>query len=143
MRRLLASALFAGLVGLGAWWAGLVQDGTIGNAGLVLDPHARDGDRVVLSLVRVLEVQGPERWRVAEGDLHLDVIGASVGRRVGEELTVVGRWDAGRCAVVAEEVHPAPGRRGKKLLGIAGIAALVALLPLWMRPTREGLTLRG
>lgn len=143
MRLLLAGALLACLTGLGVWWGGLVQDGTIGNAGLVLDPEARDGDRVVLSLVRVLEVGATDRWRVAEGDLHLDVIGASDGRRAGEELTVVGRWDARRRAVVADEVHPAPGRRAKKLLGLAGLGALAILLPLWIRPTRAGLTLRG
>jgi len=143
IRLALAVALLAFLTGLGAWWAGLVQDGTIGNAGLILRSEERDGDRVVLSLVRVLEIRGPERWRVAEGDLELDVIGPAAERRAGEELTVVGRWDAERRAVVAAEVHPAPGRRAKKWLGVAGLVALAALLPLWIRPSRGGLRLDG
>lgn len=139
----LAVLLSGILVGLGTWWTACIQDGRVGNAGLVMRSEAHHGEQVVLTLARVVDVQGPDRWRVAEGDLHLDVLGPSLGRREGEELTVIGRWDAQQHAIVAQEVHPAPGRNAKKLLGIAGLVALAWMLPHWVRPGPGGLVLRG
>lgn len=141
-RALAVVALVALLVGLCLWWTDQIVDGRVGHMAMLERPDDYDEEPVVLSLVTVLEVE-EARYRVTEGTLAFDVTGPTAGRTVGEEITVIGRWDAHERLVIAEEVHPAPGRTGKKVLGVIGLAALGLLLPLWFVPVRGGLAVRG
>lgn len=142
-RFLVGLALILALAGVGAWWVGLYRSGELGHRGLIDAPEQHEGERVVFSLVRIVEVQGPDRFVLAEGTLLVNARGPTDALGIGEEWTVIGTWRADPPHVEVLALHPARGRPAKKALSLLGLAVLGVLLPVWFVPTRAGLAVRG
>lgn len=133
-----ASVLLIGVVATFAWWWSAAAAGRIGSVGVLDHPP---GSEVVLSLLTVLEVAGPDRYVVGNAALRVPVAGPTASRVVGEEVTVGGVVEAG---LVRERwVKQAPGRPAKRLLGLLGLAAGAVSWWAGARPTRGGWVLRG
>jgi hypothetical protein len=124
--------------GLLLWWASMVQSGAVGELS-VLD--RAPGEEVVLSLLEVLSIEGPEDYVLGHGALRVPVRGPTEHLRVGTEVTVGGVVEEGW--VRASWVEPAPGRPAKHALGILGLLVGFLLMAGVVRPSREGLVLRG
>lgn len=122
------------------WWGWAATTGRTGLVAVLAQPPGTD---VVLSLVTVRAIDGPDRYTVGHAALAIPVIGPVDGLTVGEELTVGGSVGAG--AVVASWIAPAPDRTRKKRLGLTGIAvgAALAFASLRYDRARRGLMLRG
>lgn len=137
-RPVVVPVLLGALALLLVWWARATADGRVGIA-RVLDAPA--GTAVVLSLLAVRSVDGPDRYVVGRGPLEIPVAGSTVGIVVGEELTVGGIVADGH--VVERWRAPAPARPAKKALGIAGLLLAGGVLSLGVRATPRGLATRG
>jgi hypothetical protein len=139
VRRGIAVATAAALLlGLMAWWTWASATGLVGYRGV---PNMPDGSPVVLSLLRVDVIHGEDRYTVASGGTLIDVRGPTRGLSIGEDVTIGGVMSEG--AVVEQWREPAPDRRGKRLLGLAGLVTVAVLLPLGVRREAGGLALRG
>jgi hypothetical protein len=129
-------ALLALLVVLASWcWDH--QQGYLGYAAPLLRPADYDGREVILSLVRVESVLD-DGYVVRAGRLLLSVAGDPRGVSPGEEVSVGGRWSAAEARLVEQWREPRPGRKGKKILGLIGLAVTVGLVPLAVRFRRGG-----
>jgi hypothetical protein len=126
------------LLALMAWWTWASATGLVGYRGV---PAMADGSPVVLSLLRVEAIRGDDRYTVASGGTLIDVNGPTRGLSIGEDVTIGGVVTDG--AVVEQWREPAPDRGGKRLLGVAGLVAVVLLLPLGVRREAGGFALRG
>ena len=62
---------------------------------------------------------------------------------VGEAITILGHFRGSDATLVADRIEAHPGRPYKMLSGYAAILLIVLLLPVWVRPGRAGLVLRG
>jgi hypothetical protein len=131
-------AALAGLLAVMGWWMAATARGEVG-AFAVLD--APPGTEVVLSLLTVVSVDGPDRYTVGHAALHIPVVGPTTGIAPGREITLGGVVEAGH--VRAAWVQPAPARRAKKGLGLAGLALGAALAAGSVRIGRSGLSIRG
>lgn len=135
-------ALLALLAVLAAWTHQQLS-GAVGTLSLRDDPQGQDGKPIVLSLVTVDARLADDRVRVLRGAQAIDVVGDAATWRVGDELTVGGRFSAERRAVVAAWVAPAPDRPAKKRLGLWGLAAWCVALPLTFRRVGARWAIRG
>ncbi len=136
MRRILAAFV---LVGIFAYWSHLASTGQLGAPG---PGDARDGDAILLTLVAVDRVDGPDRFVVLQGAERVAVLGASAQVTVGEDVTLAGTWVAADDAIRLDWLEHAPGRGAKKRLGLVGLVVLLLALPAWFRWDR-GAVLRG
>lgn len=127
-RPTMALALLAALALLCAWWVRATADGRIGNFRVLDEPLGTD---VVLSLQRVLSVDGPDRYVVGNAAVRIPVQGPTAGLVVGEEVTVGGVVGSG--AVVAAWTREAPARPAKRALGLAGLALGCGVFALGVR----------
>jgi hypothetical protein len=125
-------------LGLLLWWARMVQSGAVGELSVLERP---EGEEVVLSLLEVLSIEGPEDYVLGHGALRVPVRGPTEHLVLGSEVTVGGVVEGGR--VRASWVEPAPGRPAKHMLGIVGLLLGFGLMAGGVRPSREGLVLRG
>jgi hypothetical protein len=132
----LMSAL--GALALMMWWGMGTAAGEIG-AVRVLDRPP--GTSVVLSLLTVLSIDGPDQYVLGHAALRIPVVGPTAERVVGEEITIGGVVEEGRVRELWAET--APGRPEKRRLGLLGLAAAAALLGSAVRVERGGLALRG
>ncbi len=121
-----------------AWWGWASDAGRIGHARVLERP---EGTEVVLSLLRVMSVEGERRYVVGSATLRVPVEGPTDGLVPGVEVTVGGVVRGDHVEERWREL--ATGRAAKKALGFAGLglAGLVALLTL--RLERGGLAVRG
>lgn len=121
-------------------WSTLSLSGDVGWSDLVRHPAEHDGERVVLSLFRVIAVDGA-RATVRRGALDLDVVDAPT-LTAGAEVTVEGTFDADARVVRASAVYRHPARAAKRWLGVAAVLAVAIGVPLTVRRTPAGLRLR-
>lgn len=138
MRRLAAAiGVAVATVALLGWWALAVQRGDLGYVAL---RDAPDGTERTLSLFEVRAVHD-DHYVLARGSLAFTVRGEPEGLVPGQEWTVGGVFEGGEL-VEAWRV-PAPGRRGKKLLGLLGLglAGVVGAAGVTFRA--DGLQIRG
>lgn len=131
------------LVAVLAIWTRAQLSGAVGTLALRDDPRGQDGKPVVLSLVTVDARLGDDRFRVLRGAQAIDVVGDAAAWRVGDELTVGGRFSAAHQAVVAEWVAPAPDRPAKKRLGLWGLAGWCVALPVTFQRVGARWAIRG
>jgi hypothetical protein len=137
-RPALLAASFAGCLWLMVWWIRELDSGEIGAIDVLSEPA---GSEVVLSLLRVISVEGPERYVVGHAALRIPIAAPSAERVVGEEVTIGGVVEGDH--VRAAWVEPAPDRPLKYRLGLAGLALAAVLFVGATRVTRRGLVLRG
>lgn len=130
------------LLGVESAWVWDHQAGYLGYAAPLLRPRDFDGQQVVLSLVRVEQVQA-DGYLVRAGRLVLAVAGDPRGLAPGAEVSVGGRWSAAEARLHEDWREDRPGRRGKKWLGLLGMAVTFALTPLAVRVQRGGLRIGG
>ena len=138
MSRGIEAAAAALLLALMVWWTWASATGLVGYRGVA---RMADGSPVVLSLLRVDSVHGDDRYTVASGGTLIDVAGPTAGLTVGDDVTVGGAVSGG--LVVEQWRERAPARGHKRLLGLAGLLTIAALLPLGVRRDHGGLALRG
>ncbi len=135
-----ASALVLGLslLGLMSTWVAATHRGRVGYAGL---KGAPDGTEGVLSLFEVSRLWPPDRYEVRRGALSFVVHGDPRALSVGEEWTIGGVFQQGE--LIESWRAAAPGRRGKKLLGLLGlsVSGIIGLASLQI--TSDGLRIRG
>jgi hypothetical protein len=141
------------LVGQRSHWFGLASAGTLGalvvwwcvlhaygwhDYGVEVGSAGIDGERVVLSLVRVVAIDGPQGFDVEKGSDTVRVLGPSSGMAVGDELSVGGVWRVEAHAVESAWIEQhTEGRRAKRLLG--GLGMLMAMGAwLWVVGGRPG-----
>lgn len=94
-------------------------------------PAAWDGAPVVLTLMPVVEIVDERHWVSRKGaDLAL-VEGDTTDLRVGDDVSVGGRFRAADSHVVAEWQEVAALRPGKRRLGLAAMGFLLVALPFW------------
>jgi hypothetical protein len=126
------------LLALMGWWTYASATGVVGYRGI---RSMDDGASVVLSLLRVESIEGRDSYTLSSDATVIEVVGPTVGLVVGEDVTVGGTVSGG--VVIEAWRAPAPARGSKRLLGVAGLVAMVALLPLAVRREPDGLALRG
>jgi hypothetical protein len=119
-RTLVILALIAGLVGLCGWYAWQADHKVVGYARCMSDPAAHDGVELSVALWRVVRVE-PQGYRISGMVRDVPVIADSAGLEPGMTVSVVGRFDAQRAAVVEthREIHHARGH--KSALGLLGL----------------------
>jgi hypothetical protein len=120
------------------WWARMVAAGAVGEQAVLERP---EGEEVVLSLLEVISIEGPEDYVLGHGALRVPVRGPTEHLVVGSEVTVGGVVQQGH--VRASWVEPAPGRPAKHLLGIVGLVLGLSLMTSVVRASPAGLVLRG
>jgi hypothetical protein len=101
------------------------------------DPARWDGQEVLLPLFTVDVIDGPDRYVLRRGTWTIPIQGSTADLHVGGDLSVRGRFDADVPVVVEEWRELAPGRVGKRRLGIGAIFVLIALWPS-LFATRDG-----
>lgn len=106
------------------------------------EPEALDGETLRFTLHRVRRPPGeaPQLFRVEH---PVPLVGAPEDLEAGETVSVRGRFDAARGAVVVEELERHPLRPAKALFSLVALGAWVLSLPLWLRVRDQGLDLRG
>ena len=126
-----------------AYWCWIRVNYEVGYWLCVEDPPAFDGTQVVLSLFRVDRIEGPRHYVAEKGMKYVPVEGDTTGLSVGQDVSVGGAFRSSDQRVVEawREVHHL--RRHKKVLGVVGLGCLGLALPVWFRPTRDGLVVRG
>ena len=133
------------ILGLGAlmtYWIWLHQTGELGMLTGELDRS--EGAPVVLSLVRVQQESLPGRFVVEKGAEPLQVIDRGRRLAVGEEVNLGGTWSVAEDAVEVTWVESAAaGRRAKRMLGVVGLLAGLALWGLAVRGRPGQWVLRG
>jgi hypothetical protein len=133
--------LLAALAGIGwvmAWCVGATSDGKLGTLTVLDEPI---GTEVVLSLVAVRSIDGPDTCTVGHAALQIPVVVPTDLLRLGTEVTIGGvveDW-----FVRARWVEDAPGRPAKRRLGLIGLAVAGTLFAGSVRPGRGGLAVRG
>lgn len=139
IQRAVAALVLAGaLVGLMGAWIDATRRGRVGYLAL---KEAPDGAEGTLSLFEVSRLQPPDRYEVRRGTLSFVVHGDPRGLSPGEEWTVGGVFQQGE--LIESWRAPAPGRRGKKLLGLLGLALAGGIGLASVQITSGGLRIRG
>ncbi len=100
---------------------------------VIADPAAWDGKEVLVSLYTVEAIEGPDRYVLRHGVWTVQVDGPSADLRVGVDLSVRGLFRASDGALVETWRELAPGRQGKRILGLGSIVVLGALWPSLFR----------
>ena len=128
----------AGIVGIMAWCVHATATGRLGVASVLDEPL---GSEVVLSLVAVRAIEGPDRCIVGHAALEIPVVGPTDGLGVGEEVTIGGVVEDG--FVRSRWIEDAPARPAKRRLGLVGLGIAGAVFLGSVRPGRGGLAVRG
>ena len=119
------AALFLADAAVWAWW---VVTTDVGYEACLDDPRACAGERHVMPLQRVFEIEG-QAGDIGRPQGRVRVMGDLSGVKVGDEITAIGTFsDGGWLVLEAVELHPL--RPLKRRLGMAGAAIVVLLLPL-------------
>jgi hypothetical protein len=102
----------------------------VGYRAAVADPAAYDGQRLVMSLFDVVDVEN-DGYVISSGGLDVAVEGDAAGLVVGDTVSIGGTFRASDNALIEEWRQGHPRRRMKKLLSVFAIALLLALCPVW------------
>lgn len=137
-RPVLAALLVVCAVVLVGWWIRAIDLGRLGDQRVLASP---DGTTVVLSLLRVRSIVGPDRFVVGSATLDVPIEGPTADLVVGQELYIGGTVVDGR--VVQAWREGAPNRPAKWAFGLLGVAAAALLAVGAVTPTRAGLVVRG
>jgi hypothetical protein len=133
LRGLKIALALAALLAMGAyyaWWAVAV---VTGYRWCTEDPAARDGTELVFPLWTVTAVDGPDRYEISKVVKDIPVAGDATVLKVGDTVSVVGRFRGEDLVVVEEirEIHTL--RRYKEILGVVGFAAVALAAPFAFR----------
>jgi hypothetical protein len=122
----LAAAVLLAMGGYYAWWAISVVRGY---RWCVEDPVARDGTELVFPLWTVTAVTAPDRYEISKVVPDIPVAGDATVLKVGDTVSVIGRFRGDDLVVVEEvrEVHHL--RRWKEVLGVVGFGVVALLAP--------------
>ncbi len=137
-----ALAAFAWLLAIGADYAVFSSTQHPGFAACVAEPQACAGERIVLPIWEVVEVQ-EDRYVVFKASGPVVVAGPTEGLAVGDTVSVEGAFDPDRLAVAETSRYLHAFREEKELLGIAATVGVVLWLPFAFRLRRDGVALRG
>jgi hypothetical protein len=134
--------LLAALAGLCGWYAWQADHKVVGYARCMSDPPAWDGAEVSVALWRIDRVT-PEGYHISGMVRDVPIIASSEGLEPGMTVSVVGRFDAERRALVEtyREVHH--GRRIKSALGGVGLLGFLVYAAPRFRWREGRLVLHG
>lgn len=135
------AVLLVALAGIGwvmAWCVGATSTGRLG-ATTVLDEPV--GTEVVLSLVAVRSIDGPDTATVGHAALQIPIVAPTDTLVVGTEVTIGGVVEDG--FVRARWVEDAPARPAKRRLGLVGLAVAGVAFVGSVRWGRGGFAVRG
>lgn len=135
------AVLLAALAGIGwvmAWCVGATSSGRLGVTTVLDEPV---GTEVVLSLVAVRTIEGPDTCTVGHAALRIPVVVPTDTLTVGSEVTIGGVVEDG--FVRAQWVEDAPARPAKRLLGLVGLGVAGVVFAGAVRVDRGGLSVRG
>lgn len=107
------------------------------------DPSARDGATMIFPLWEVTKVAGPQRYEISKVVSGIPLVGEARDLRVGDTVSVIGRFDASGPEVRVEvrELHPL--RVYKEILGVLGLGLVLVGLPFAFRVRDGRLVERG
>jgi hypothetical protein len=128
----------AGILWVMLWFADATATGRLGVVTVLDEPVGSD---VVLSLVGVRSLDGPDRYTVGHAALQIPVVGPTEGLRAGEDVTIGGVVDDG--FIRARWVEHAPARPAKRRLGLIGLGVAGVVFLGAVRVGRGGLAVRG
>jgi hypothetical protein len=131
------------LAALGGWYAYWALGAEQGWRWAMRDPVARDGAPMVFPLWEVTKVVGSDHYEISKVIRDIPLAGDARDLRVGDTVSVLGRFDASVPIVRVEvrELHPL--RRYKEILGVLGLALVVCWVPFAFRVVRGRLVERG
>ena len=135
------AVLLAALAGIGwvmAWCVDATASGRLGVQNVLDEPV---GTEVVLSLLAVRSIDGPDTCTVGHAALRIPVVVPTDTLAVGSEVTIGGVVEDG--FVRAMWVEDAPARPAKRLLGLVGLGVAGAVFAGGVRVGRGGLAVRG
>ena len=113
-----------------------------GFAACVAEPEACAGERIVLPIWKVVEVQA-DRYVVFKASGPVVVAGPTEGLEVGATVSVEGTFDPERLVVAESHRKVHVLRRHKELLSMGAAVAVAIWLPFGFRLTRRGVVARG
>jgi hypothetical protein len=130
----LGVAALAGILALHlAGWGVAVREGWIGDRRILEQPV---GTPAMLSLRRVLAIEGPDRYVVGDATLRVPIVGPTAGLVVGKDVTIEGA--VGEGVIVESARHAAPARDAKRGLGLVGLALAALVWGVGFVPTPAG-----
>jgi len=135
-RRVKILLLLAALAALGGYYSWQASTKPVGYSLCMQDPQAYDGWEIRMSAGRVVALE-EDVYRVTKYDRTAPVLGSTQGLKVGDTVSVLGRFDAGRLAVAEDgrELHAL--RPLKSALGVLG-ALFFAIYALRAFRLRQG-----
>lgn len=143
-RAFLALVCMALLIPITALFVDGNINGNLGYRGYSVGAPERHGAEVVISLKRVVSIEGPNHFTMDNASLTLSIEGPTDGLLVGEEVSVGGIYDAPSKTIRSQWIeHRAEGRAAKRLLGVAGLFLTGCMVLLTVRRDPDGWVLRG
>jgi len=133
--RILVGAALA--IALGLTYAWQVQHAPEGWVAALAQGARADGHELRFSLWEVMRIDGPRRFEMSKVIRDVPVEADTEGLRVGDTVSVVGRYRASDQTVVAEILENHRNRRAKEVLGWLGFVLSVIAAPFGFR-WREG-----
>lgn len=130
-------AAVVALIAVGGRYSETVQSAPEGIRACLEAPAAHDGQRVVLPVWFVSQVDGPRRYRVSRVLKGVPVEGDTRGLEPGQVITLVGDFRASDQTVVElrREIHHR--RAHKQALSLVGLLLAMGAAP-WVFTVRAG-----
>ena len=113
-----------------------------GFAACVAAPESCAGERIVLPIWQVVEVQD-DRYVVFKASGPVVVAGPTEDLEVGDTVSIEGTFDPERLVVAESERKVHVLRRHKELLSMGAAVGVALWLPFGFRLTRRGVLARG
>lgn len=127
---LAAAALLAAL---GAWYAHLAMQKEVGWREYTSDPAFYDGAQLTFPLWVVTRVVDEHRYEISKVVKDVPIEGDARGLKVGDTVSVIADFSAARTVGVARIVEVHHLRPWKEGLGVAGVLAWLAAMPVLFR----------
>ena len=114
-----------------------------GYRAFLASPENHDGDRVLLPLWEVTEVQDDSFYRVSKSVVGVPIVGETVGLELGDTVTIIGHFRASDGAVLVRERIDHPWRKTKGLLSVLALVFAFAWVPKCFGWSSGRVVLRG